>query len=63
MGSSYTRGTQALSALMVVIGVALIATTLIRGGGPLAFGLIFGILLTALGVGRLYLSRPLKGSR
>jgi hypothetical protein len=63
MGSAYVRGTQALSVLMVVVGIALVVSTLVRGGGPLAFGLIFGVLLLALGIGRLYLSRRLGGTR
>ncbi len=63
MGSAYVRGTQALSVLMVVVGIALVVSTLVRGGGPLAFGLVFGVLLLALGIGRLYLSRRLGGTR
>ncbi len=39
-----SRARQTLSALMVVIGVAIIVTTLARGGGPLAQGLLFGTL-------------------
>jgi hypothetical protein len=44
-----------LSLAMVAIGVILIASTLVRGGGPLAVGVIVGLLFLALGVGRLYL--------
>ena len=46
-----------MSTLMVVIGVALIASTLTRGGGPLAVGTILGLLFVAAGAGRLYLAR------
>jgi hypothetical protein len=31
--------------------------TLARGGGPLAVGVLFGLLFIALGSGRLYLSK------
>jgi len=46
-----------LSAILVVIGVAMIVSTLARGGGPLATGVILGIGLTALGVARFWLAR------
>lgn len=46
-----------MSSLMIVIGVAIIARTLIEGGGALAFGLIMGVLFLAAGAGRLYVTR------
>ena len=45
-----------LSSLMVLIGAAMLISTLARGGGPLAAGVILGILLAALGAGRLYVA-------
>ncbi len=48
---------QVLSALMVVIGVAIVIRTLAEGGGALAFGLIVGLLFVAAGIGRLYVER------
>lgn len=47
--------TRVLSALMVLIGVVLIVSTLVRGGGPLAVGIVFGLLFIAAGGARLYL--------
>ena len=44
-----------MSAAMVVLGVAMIAITLSRGGGPLAGGLLFGVLFILAGGGRLWL--------
>lgn len=44
-----------LSALIAIIGVAMLVSTLARGGGPLATGVILGLLFTGLGAGRLYL--------
>ena len=35
-------GTGALSVVMVVIGVAIVVSTIARGGGPLAVGIILG---------------------
>jgi hypothetical protein len=45
------------SALMVVIGVAILVRTLVAGGGPLAFGVLMGVLFVAAGVARLLLER------
>jgi len=46
--------TLVLSAAMFVIGLAMIAVTLTNGGGPLALGMLLGVLFTAGGAGRLY---------
>ncbi len=46
-----------LSAAMVVLGVAMIVITLSRGGGPLAIGLLFGVLFILAGGGRLWAQR------
>ncbi|MEA2348215.1 MAG: hypothetical protein QOG62_2002 [Thermoleophilaceae bacterium] len=42
---------------MVVVGVGLVIVTISRGGGPLATGVLLGVLLAGLGVGRFYLAR------
>jgi hypothetical protein len=52
------RGTL-LPAIMLLIGVALIVKTLVNGGGPIALGVILGVLFMAAGAGRLYLERKL----
>jgi hypothetical protein len=49
--------TRVLSTLMVVIGVAMIVRTVAGGGGPVALGLLLGVLFVAAGVGRLYVER------
>ena len=46
-----------MSALMVLIGVVLLVSTLAHSGGPLAIGVLLGLLFIAAGAGRLYLSR------
>jgi hypothetical protein len=46
-----------MSSLMVLIGVALLVSTLARGGGPLAIGVLLGVLFVAAGAGRLYIAR------
>jgi hypothetical protein len=49
--------TRVLSALMVVIGVAIVVRTLAAGGGPLALGLLLGLLFVAAGAGRIWAER------
>jgi hypothetical protein len=46
-----------MSGLIVLIGVALLVSTIARGGGPLAIGVFLGLLFVAAGAGRLYLAR------
>jgi hypothetical protein len=53
----HRTATSALSAAMLVIGVALIVSTIARGGGPLAVGVLMGVLFVAAGAGRLYVAR------
>jgi len=50
----HRRSTLVLSVAMTLLGVALIVVTLANGGGPLARGLIFGVLFTLAGAGRTY---------
>ena len=45
-----------MSGLIVLIGVALLVSTIARGGGPLAIGVLLGLLFVAAGAGRLYLA-------
>jgi uncharacterized membrane protein HdeD (DUF308 family) len=52
-----TATTLLLPILLVVVGVAIIVRTLAAGGGPLAFGLLMGLLFVAAGVARLVLER------
>jgi hypothetical protein len=46
--------TLVLSGAMFLLGLAIIVVTLSNGGGPLALGIILGVLFTAAGAGRLY---------
>jgi len=52
-----TAVTTVLSAAMVVLGVVMIALTLSGGGGPLAIGILFGVLFSLAGGGRLWAQR------
>ena len=53
----HAKATTAMSALMVVLGVAILVTTLAGGGGPLAVGVLLGVLFVAAGAGRIYVQR------
>jgi len=45
------------------VGVVLVASTLLRGGGPLALGVVLGVLFAMLGAARLYLARQMAPDR
>ena len=52
-----TAVTALMSVLMVVLGVAMIGVTLAGGGGPVAYGIVVGLLFVAAGGGRLWAHR------
>ena len=49
--------TMLFSAVMVVLGLAMIARTFAAGGGPLALGIVMGLLFVAAGAGRIWAER------
>jgi hypothetical protein len=60
---AYLAGSKALSAILCVLGMVLVITTLLRGGGPLAFGVVIGVLFTLLGLARLRLAQVMAPDR
>lgn len=56
-GDLHRRATNATSGALVVLGLAMIVSTVARGGGVLALGLLLGILFVAAGAGRIYVAR------
>ena len=52
----YQLAVRIFSVTIIGFGLAMLVITLARGGGPLAVGVLFGLLFVALGSGRLYLS-------
>ncbi len=52
----YQLAVRIFSVTIIGFGLAIIVVTLARGGGPLSVGIVFGVLFTAVGCGRLYLS-------
>lgn len=55
-GKAHTSAVRFLSSLMIGVGVLLVARALIGGGGPLATGVVVGILFVAAGAGRIWLT-------
>jgi hypothetical protein len=53
----HRTSTQALSTVMLVLGLAMIVVAVAGGGGPLATGVIVGALFVAAGAGRLWVAR------
>lgn len=57
MERAYRQVTRASGTLLSLLGLALIVVTIYRGGGPLANGVILGVLFALLGAGRAFLAR------
>jgi hypothetical protein len=53
----HRSSTRVLSAVLAVIGVALIVRAVVAGGGALAIGVVLGVLFLAAGAGRLWVTR------
>lgn len=52
--------TNVLSVALVVLGFALVVRTLTAGGGPVAIGVLLGVMFVAVGVGRLWIARRIR---
>ena len=61
MQRAYIGSTLTLSVLMLLLGVVLIVSAVLRGGGVLALGVLVGVALTLAGGGRLWLLRAARG--
>jgi hypothetical protein len=54
---AYLASTRLLSAALLLVGIAMVASTIARGGGALALGVLLGAMLTVIGAARLWLAR------
>jgi len=54
---AYKTSTRVMSALLLLVGIAMIVSAVARGGGALALGVVLGAGLALLGAGRLWLAR------
>jgi len=50
-----------MSALLLLVGVAMVVSALARGAGALALGVVLGTMLALLGAGRLWLASARGG--
>jgi len=57
----YRGSVRALSLFFIALGVAILATTLLNGGGPLSLGTFLGLAFVGVGVARLWMSGFLRG--
>jgi len=52
----YRGSVRLLSLVFVALGLTLLVSTLVRGGGALSLGVLLGIAFLAVGVGRLWIA-------
>ncbi|MEJ7715809.1 MAG: hypothetical protein WKF40_08980 [Thermoleophilaceae bacterium] len=56
MDRALTASSRTLHGLLCAIGVLMVVSTIARGGGPLALGVVLGVLFAALGAARFWLA-------
>jgi hypothetical protein len=61
MSRFYSESAKVLAALLMVLGAAMVVSALARGGGPLALGVVLGVLFVVLGAARLKLAMGASG--
>jgi len=54
-GGLHGSVTAVLSVMLIGIGVAMLISTIARGGGPLSYGVVVGFCFLAAGTARLWL--------
>jgi hypothetical protein len=58
-GGLYDRSVRTIALIYLVIGVALLVLTMVRGGGLLSIGTLLGAAFIAIGVARYRLQQKL----
>lgn len=58
MDQAHRVGTRVLGAVTVLIGVAMIVSAIVRGGGPVAVGVLLGVAFVVLGAVRFVTAAP-----
>jgi hypothetical protein len=59
----YQGSIRLLSFLFLALGLAILASTFVHGGGPLSLGALLGTVFLAVGIARLWLSGFFRGWR
>ena len=57
MKRAYLTSSRALSAIILLLGLAMVISAIAHGGGALALGVVLGTMLALLVAGRLWLAR------
>jgi hypothetical protein len=57
----YSSSVRVFSLVLLALGVAILLSTLLGGGGPASVGFLLGIAFIAVGGGRLWLSSRMGG--
>jgi hypothetical protein len=52
----YRGSVRIMSLVFVALGLALLVSTLVSGGGPLSVGFLLGLAFLAVGAGRLWIA-------
>jgi hypothetical protein len=60
---AHLASTRVLSALLVGLGLAMVVLALAKGGGPLALGVVLGLMLAGIGALRLWFARDAASVR
>lgn len=53
----HRTATLVLSAALLALGIAMVVTTVARGGGPASYGVLLGLLFATAGAIRLWVMR------
>ncbi len=56
----YGAAVRGFSLVFVGLGLAVLVVTVANGGGPLSLGVLMGIALLAVGLGRLWISSRMQ---
>jgi hypothetical protein len=56
----YRESTRAVGAIICLLGIVMIVITLVRGGGPLALGVVVGAAFAILGALRMVIANRLS---
>jgi hypothetical protein len=56
----YRRAVRGFSLAFVLIGLVVLVTTLVNGGGPASVGVLMGLAFVAVGIGRLWIAARME---
>jgi hypothetical protein len=57
---AYRESSRALGAFLCLLGIVMVVVTLAKGGGPLALGVVLGVIFAVLGALRIVLVNRLS---